>query len=367
MKNKDIPEVHFADIAVSAMESGKTLPAKFRRLLKQQLDKQIIDKKRIGIKMHFGSQLGFSTIHPLFIRILVEELKEAGARHIKIMDNHPADGIPRGYTREVLGCDVVSTFGATRKYLKKEKIGFKSLDFVEFGGEALDSDFFICLSHVKGHGDCGFGGAIKNIAMGVVPGESRSKLHHLEGGIAYDPKKCTLCMKCIKHCPNGAISKVKDKNEIAIFFHHCTYCQHCVMVCPEKALKMENRRFEDFSEGMALVTRKFLNHFQPQNLLFINVLLDITMFCDCWGLTTPNLVPDIGILLSHNITSIERASLDLIQKEPFLKKGLPKGRKRLKGKGHLFERIHGKDPYRMITALEKGLGHSAKYLLKPAE
>lgn len=356
--------VRFADIAVEAMEASKTLPAKYRRMIKMFLVKPEIENKRVGVKMHFGGNLGFSTIHPLFIRILVEELKEAGAKHIKIMDNNPGDGLARGYTREVLGCDLVSTFGASRKYLFREKIGFKDLDYVDFGGEALDSDYFICLSHVKGHGDCGFGGAIKNIAMGVVPGDSRSKIHHLEGGLSYDKEKCSFCLKCLKHCPNGAVKADKDKKTISIFLHNCTYCQHCVLVCPEKALKMEDRRFEDFSKGMALVTDRFLKRFKAENLLFINVLTDITMFCDCWGMTTPNLVPDIGILASRDITAIERASLDLIQKERFIPKGLPKGRKLLKGNGHLFERIHGKDPYLMVRFLEDLLVKKEPYALE---
>ena len=44
--------------------------------------------------------------------MLVSALREAGAASIKAMDNNPEDRIPRGYTREVLGCEVVSCFGA---------------------------------------------------------------------------------------------------------------------------------------------------------------------------------------------------------------------------------------------------------------
>jgi uncharacterized Fe-S center protein len=280
------------------------------------------------------------------------------------MDNNPADGLARGYTAEVLGCDIVSTFGATRKYLIREKIGFRTLDYVDFGGEAADCDYFICLSHIKGHGDCGFGGAIKNIGMGVVPGDSRAKIHKLEGGISYAGDKCTYCLKCLKACPNGAIQTDKEKKRISIFFHHCTYCQHCVLVCPEKALKMRRRRFEDFSRGMALVTHHFLKRYGAENLLFINVLMDITIFCDCWGMTTPSIVPDVGILASKDIAAVETASLDLIQKERVLPRGLPRGRKLLKGKGHLFERIHGKDPYICVNYVRALMGLPASYSLK---
>jgi len=362
--NNKSSKVLFADIAVDSLEPDKTLPAKFRRMLRKLKLKQRVKDKSVGIKMHFGSNLGFSTIPPLFVKILVEELKTAGATRITAMDNNAADGKLRGYIPEILGCDVISTFGATKCYLYKERIGFKTLDYAEYGGEAVDCDFFIDLSHVKGHGDCGFGGALKNIAMGVVPFSTRRKIHQLEGGIVHDEEKCDLCFKCIKACPNDAIRYNKKTKKLSIFLHHCTYCQHCVMVCPEGALEMENRRFEDFSKGMAIVTARFLKKFAPEDVLFINFLTNITVFCDCWGMTTPSLVPDIGILASDDIVAVEAASLDMIKTEDLLPNGLPKKRELLDVDGHLFEKIHGKDPYLMIKYLKRMRAGSADYSIE---
>jgi hypothetical protein len=163
------------------------------------------------------------------------------------------------------------------------------------GGEAVDCDFYINLSHAKGHGVCGFGGALKNIGMGVVPGQIRGKMHSLEGGITYDKSKCTLCEKCVKECKHGAISRTPD-DTINIFHHHCIFCQHCVLICPTKALHIDNRTFQNFAQGMALTTAAFLKRHKPDDMLFINFLTDITIWCDCWGMSTPSLVPDIGIL-----------------------------------------------------------------------
>jgi hypothetical protein len=158
--------------------------------------------------------------------------------------------------------------------------------------------------------------------------------------------------------------EVKEKKKVRFFYHHCTYCQHCVMVCPRKAIKMSKRRFEDFSKGMALVTAKFLKRFKPENLLFINVLTNITIYCDCWSLSTASLVPDIGIVAGNDIVAVETASLDLVKTEDLLKNGLPKGRELLTKKGHLFEKIHGKDPYLMVSELKKHYGGSMIYDLK---
>jgi uncharacterized Fe-S center protein len=78
--------------------------------------------------------------------------------------------------------------------------------------------------------------------------------------------------------------------------------------------------------------------------------------CDCWGMTTPSLVPDIGLMSSWNLSAIESASLDQIKFERLNPEGVPVGIK-LGDKGHLFERLHGKDPYSQIRFLDElGLG-----------
>lgn len=125
---------------------------------------------------------------------------------------------------------------------------------------------------------------------------------------------------------------------------------------PFGAFQLDAGRFEDFQQGMALCTQKCLEHFAPGAVYYINFLMNITALCDCWGFTTPDIVPDIGILASDDIVAIEHASLSLIKTETFLPAGVPIGYE-LGEKGHLFERIHGKDPYVQLRALEKlGMG-----------
>jgi len=364
VKNSREPVVYFADIRVDSLSAKKTLPAKYIRMLEKLDLPSRVKGKSVAVKMHFGGDIGYTTIHPLFIRLLVDKLKEAGAKSVKAMDNNPATGVIRGYTEEVLGCPVVSSFGKDGKNLRKQKIGFKGVDEVEFAGEALDCDFFLDLSHAKGHGACGFGGALKNIAMGVIPPSSRGKVHGLEGGIIWDRDKCTFCLKCVKACPNDAMNYRKEEKQIGINYHNCTGCQHCILACAEGAVRIEKERFSEFSEGMARVTEKFLGHFSPENLLFINVLTSITIYCDCWGFSTASLVPDIGILASTDIAAIDTASLDMIKTENLLESGLPKGRELLDVDGHLFEKIHGKDPYMMLRYLEEIYDCSSKYRLE---
>lgn len=358
------PVVYFSDIAVERLEAECTLPEKFKRALKRVSLPGLVKGKRVVIKMHMGGNVGYTTIRPLFARLLVQELKNAGAKSIKAIYSDPASGIPRGYTEEVIGCQILPAFGKDNKYVKSEKIGFKTLDEVLFSGEALDSDFFIDFAHVKGHGDCGFGASIKNISMGLVPQPSRQKIHGLEGWIKYDKKKCSFCLKCVKACEHKAMRANKEKKEISVFYHHCTICQHCVMACKNGAIVLENRNFDDFAEGMAIVASAFLKKFKPENTLFINFLMDITVYCDCWGFSTASLVPDIGILVSQNIAAIDTASLDMIKTEDLLPKGLPGNRKLMDKGKHLFEKIHGKDPYSIIRFMKKYHGCSQDYRLE---
>jgi len=159
----------------------------------------------------------------------------------------------------------------------------------------------------------------------------------------------------VVNCNHDANS-FDEKGQYKVFYHNCTYCQHCVKVCPSGAIKMTSNSFQDFQTGMAISTEEVLKCFDKENIYYINFLTNITSLCDCWALTTPSLVPDIGIMGSDDIVAIERASIDAIKTEDLLISGLPQGYE-LGNEGHLFERIHGKNPYVQLDELEKrGLG-----------
>jgi len=124
-----------------------------------------------------------------------------------------------------------------------------------------------------------------------------------------------------------------------------------VKVCPVSAIRMNADRFEDFQTGMAVCTEEVLKVFKPGHVFYISFLMNITALCDCWGFTTPALVPDIGIMASNDIVAIERACLDAIKTENMIDAGIPAGQE-LGQKGHLFERLHRKDPFIQLRKLE---------------
>ncbi|MDD3521165.1 MAG: DUF362 domain-containing protein [Actinomycetota bacterium] len=350
------------------MDPDATLPAKFHRLLNTYDFKGLFKDKMVALKMHMGRGIGYTTIHPLFIKILIKHIKEAGGE-VFITDvgpSHRGGGLggltsrDRGYSEDVLGAPIYPVSGVFDKYYYSKKVDFKDLKEIQIAGNIHDAEVMIDLSHFKGHILSSFGGALKNIAMGCVTTKTRADIHSLHAGgngITWDESLCDHCYKCVDECRYKA-NFFNDENRYEVILQDCTYCKHCIEICPNSALKLESTNYLDFQEGMVIATEEVLNTFEPGNIFYINILLNITFICDCWGMSAASVIPDIGILASNDIVAIDKASLDLITVENFNPKSLPKDKGLREGK-HLFEQIWSKDPYAQIEiAARRGLGNT---------
>jgi len=356
-------KVYFASAKVKRLAAEDTLPAKFQRMLGKLDLKQMFNDRRVAIKMHVGGHFGYTTIHPLFVRMLVQAVKDAGGWPFLTDGSFSVPGaVARGYTQEVLGAPIYPVGGAYDKYFYTKRVGYRSLKEIEVAGNIADAPAMIVLSHGKGHGQCGFGGAIKNIAMGCVTERTRGWIHALMSTqFTWDKDKCRHCHICADNCPGGAITF--EGKEFQWFDHHCRYCMHCVDSCPVHAITIKLDSWKYFQQGMARTVKTVLDTFEKRRLLYITMLMNITPLCDCWGFSTPSLVPDVGIMASEDIVAIEQASLDVIKAENYIPGSLP-AQLKMGDKGHLFERIWGKDPYVQVqTAAKLGLG-SREYELK---
>lgn len=358
-------EVLFASARPERVDRGLTLPARFDRLLERLNVSGAVKGKTVAVKMHVGGGLGYSTIHPLFVRLLVEHIRKGGPKRVFVTDGSVRDAARRGYTEETVGAPLASSIGDNGKDVKPRRTRWPHMKTVYLGKPILDADVLVNFSHVKGHGDCGFGGACKNLAMGCVPDRTRQAMHSLEGKLTWERGKCIRCNRCIEECPTDA-NKFDENGEYRIFWHHCRMCLHCMLACPTKAITIAEKKFDLFQEALARTAMEVLKSFRADRVFHINVLTNITVFCDCWGLTTPSLVPDVGIFASRDIVAVDEASLKAIRTADLIPGSLTPPYRLGKGK-HLFEKIHGKDPFNQVRALERLGAGSGRYVVRTVD
>ena len=165
-------ELLFARYQPAALEPKHSVGARWPRLLDRLDLPGAVRGKRTAVKVHLGGGVGFTTIHPWFVRGLVAKVKEAGAKEVFVTDTHwgVKTAVERGYTEEVLGCPILPAAGPEEKLVSRRPIepAFRTLSAVNVAEEIVDAEALIDFSHLKGHGSCGFGGATKNLSMGCV-------------------------------------------------------------------------------------------------------------------------------------------------------------------------------------------------------
>ena len=127
-----------------------------------------------------------------------------------------------------------------------------------------DYDWIVSIAHFKGHGDAGFGGTFKNLAIGIASYYGKKAIHQ-----------------------NGTEGE---------WFFTTTFEPFQEKIVEYNQALMQNSKFKD-------------------KLVYINVLNNLSRQCDCLGDMAP--VPelrDVGILASADPVALEKASVDLIYK-----------------------------------------------------
>lgn len=361
---KLMSKVLFGSSRVRDLNWQSSLPGKFDAILEKLDFASQLDGKRVCIKMHLGGNVGYSTIHPIFVRRLVSFIKAAGGvPFVTEIREFALTAYERGYSQETIGCPVLPAAGASDAYYHTYPVEYKNLKELKISGEVWDADYLVCLSHAKGHGCSSYGGAIKNIAIGAMARETRGNMHMVQHAESYwDPDKCTHftdgCTACVDNCGRNT-TRFADDNTLHVGFHECDFCLQCNEICPTGALNVKTITADDFQRVMAIAAQAVLSRFTKDNAIFINFATNITPFCDCLGLTSPSLVPDIGIFASRDIVAIEKATLDSIDYRNLIPGSLIESMPLRDTDGHLFEKIHGISPYIQVTASEElGLGNS---------
>ncbi len=316
----------------------------------------------VAIKMHLGSGAGFRTIRPEFVRKVVDRVRSLGGRPFVAETCRP-DALQyleianeRGYNQSALGCPVMIVDGFKGEDSKQVQTYGEIVDEIQVASGIYHSPSMIVLTHVTGHGNACYGGALKNLAMGCVDRMSKGKIHravNVEPPI-WHSGKCAACGDCASACNYGALRLVEGKP--VIDSQLCERCMRCARACTRGALIRSSPVRENFMQAIVDSARGVLSTFEQGRVLFLNFLMEISPECDCAPSSDNPIVPDMGILASKDIVALEQASLDLITQAPALPgsvaadQGLGPGDKK-------FAALHGLDPQAQVDAAERaGLG-----------
>lgn len=260
---------------------------------------------KTAIKVHTGEPHGPNIIPPQWVEAVMEDLPGSAIVECNVLYNSPRQNT-KGH-RETLkingwkaNVDILDEDGDISLPVKN---GFH-LREVAVGKNLLNYQSLLILTHFKGHGMGGFGGSLKNIAIGLASGKlGKAQVH----GVAAPGERDRPTSEWLKG--------------------------------------------EPFMENMADSGKAILDHFL-NHYACINVMRRMSVRCDCAGVKAePPTAPDLGIMVSTNILAIDQACVDMMY-------GLPENDRK-----DLAERIESRKGLRQLSAMEElGLG-SRKYRL----
>lgn len=253
---------------------------------------------KIGIKISTGESDHSNHLDTTLIGPLVREIGgtfiecntayEGNRRHAH---RHQQTAKDHGYT-DLAGVDIMDADGV----VELPVVGGKHLTKDIVGKTYPEYDFVVVLSHFKGHQMGGFGGALKNISIGIGSAEGKTYIH--TAGKTEDP---------------------------AVIWQNVA-------------------EQDDFLESMADAAKAITDH-AGDNILYINVANRLSVDCDCNGNPAEPEMGDLGVYASLDPVALDRACVDAV-----LNSDDP-------GKAALIERIKSRNGEHILTAAEElGIG-----------
>lgn len=259
---------------------------------------------KVAVKLSTGEPGNNNYLQPSLIKELVQgvrgtiiECNTAYGGGRADTENHRKAAEEHGFTA-IAKVDIMDADGEVSLPVK----GGKHLkeDFV--GKNYLNYDFTVVLSHFKGHPMGGFGGAIKNISIGIASSQGKAWIH----------------------------SAGKTKSQLEVWGN----------LPPQ----------DDFLESMAEAAKAITDHCGDR-ILYISVANNLSVDCDCVAQPEDPKMGDIGILASLDPVALDKACIDLVRASED------------HGKIHLVKRIDSRHGMHTLDyAEELGFG-SQKYKL----
>lgn len=321
-------KVYFASARAMKWKYDDSMPGKLERLLKKfNLSNYIDPKEWVAVKTHLGSEGAHRIVRPVFLRKVVDSLKNIGAKPF-VTDTVRIKGLDylevanqNGINHLTVGAPVVLADGLYGNDNIMVKAG-EILGEIAVASLIHDVPAMVVCSHIKGHIQSGYAGAIKNVAMGGVSSRhrecgwkcGRGAMHTVgEGKLIWYKERCELCYQCEEICPLEAIN---FENELFAYKEEdCWRCGRCTRVCPSGAISLPSDN-ERFMRSLAEAAKTVLSSFKKGKVIYINFLTEIQPECDCMPVADVPVIQDQGILISDDIVSIEQASVDMLLKAP---------------------------------------------------
>lgn len=222
-------------------------------------------KGRVAVKISTGEAGGHNYLKPELIRNLVDEVggtivecntayagsRNTSAAHWKTIRQHGFDKIAK--------VDIMDEHGDMR-------IPVKDTTHIKYdivGASLANYDFMVNLAHFKGHAMGGFGGVLKNQSIGVASSAGKAYIH--------------------------TAGKVQSPDEL-----------------------WNNLPAQDyFLESMAAAAQAVADYFKG-NILYINVMNNLSVDCDCDSSPDEPKLKDMGIMASLDPVALDKACLDMV-------------------------------------------------------
>lgn len=343
----------------------RSLVGRSGRLLESAgLRDAVAENDLVAVKMHFGERGNTAYVQPAYVREVVARVKAAGGKPFLTDANtlyrgqrfnavdHVACAIHNGFSYATVEAPIVIADGLDGREGVEVEVRGTHFDRVRMGAAAARADAMVVVTHFKGHEATGFGGALKNVGMGLGV-RSAKQLMHADFRPEVDLEKCVGCGRCAKWCPQSSIVISHDRKAL-IDYVNCYGCGECVAACPHEANKTQ------WVTDAATLQEKVVEHAagalagKEGKVVCLTFVTQVSPDCDCWDFNDAPLVHDIGVLSSSDPVAIDQAACDLCTQAP----GSPGSRAEGLAAGEdKFSSVTGIDGGRMLEyAEEMGLG-----------
>jgi len=305
---------------------GESVLVKLDRLItKGGIEAIDFKEKYAAIKVHFGEPGNLAFLRPNFARVVVEKIRSLGGKpfltdcntlYVGRRNNalvHLDAANENGYTPLTTCCQNIIADGLKgTDDLEVPVPGGVYCKTAMIGRAILDADIIVSLTHFKCHEMTGMGGALKNLGMGSGSRAGKMIMHN-DGKPRVNPALCVGCRACAAFCNEKAISFGSDR-KARIDPEKCVGCGRCIGSCNLHAISNESGTSSKTLCGkiaeyaQAVVTGKPGFH--------INIVNQISPFCDCHNESDVQIVPDIGIFAGFDPVALDQACVDAVNGAP---------------------------------------------------